>query len=101
MYSYFVLICTVYGDLHKHAAGWSGPRVSQKLSSRRAMAHSEYSASFSRNLDPFPAAYMAPFDLRALWTHERQLTVPFLLSIHLPPVKIMGNLNLNENFKSG
>lgn len=39
------------------------------------------------------------FDLRAVWTHERHLT--FLLFVYLSPVKIRGNLNLNENFKSG
>lgn len=41
------------------------------------------------------------FDLRALWTHEKHLAFSFLLLVYLLPVRIMGNLNLNENLKSG
>lgn len=42
---------------------------------------------------------MQLFDLRAVWTHERHPA--FFLFICLLPVKIRGNLNLNENCKSG
>lgn len=100
MYSYFVRICTVWGDPHKHVVGLCTTCGSEALVRKGYGTHHILLVA-SGIFHPFPAAYMAPFDLRALGTPDRQLPVPFSLSIYLLPIKIMGYLNVNENLQSG
>lgn len=96
--SYLFLICKVYENLHKHIAGLSEPRISKKPWSRRWTEHSKYFGVFFRDFTPF----LLPRWVCLIWVpcgHMKHLVFSFSLLVYLLPVKIMGNLNLNENLK--